>query len=281
MKNTVFEIFRECFPQFPMPMERLLKCMDYEACSIITIEEKGGTVGFSAVRGDSIILLCVRPSYRHGGYGSRLLSMSEEKIAGAGYQVAVLGGESSKLFIGAVTSKEDFLNKSNPYFEKRGYQANAGCFEMRLALKDFDLDKISIKIPEDIIFKYYSQEDRQPLYDAVEDVQDDWVQYFLDSEHVYCAYREGEILSLAILDYDDDNILCKEGAKIGSIGCVGTVPAAREKGSGLALVALATEELKKHGCDEVFIHMTTLDKWYGKLGYEIFMYYWFGKKKLK
>ncbi len=280
MKKTVFEIFRECFPQFPMPMEKLMICMDYEACSILTIEEEGETVGFSAVRDNSIRLLCVRPSYRHKGYGSRLLSMSEEKIAAEGYQVAVLGGESSKLFIGAVTSKEDYLKKSNPYFEKRGYKADEGCVEMKLALQDFKLEEVKIKIPEDIIFRYYDLEDRQPLYDAVADVQDDWVQYFLDSEHVFCAYNEGKIMSLAILDYEDDNILCKEGAKIGSIGCVGTVPAERKKGSGLALVALATEELKKQGCDEVFIHFTTLDKWYGKLGYEIFMYYWFGKKEL-
>ncbi len=280
MKDTIYQIFRECFPEYPMPMNKLFSCMDYDSCQILTVQKDGEISGFSAVCGDNIRLLCVRPEYRYKGLGRRLLAMSEEKIASDGYKTAVLGGFSSGLFIGAVTSEEDFLKKSNPFFEKCGYTAEDGCFEMKLAMKDFEVEKAPVNMQTGVTFGYYNDEDRTALYEAVADVDEDWVQYFPKADKVFCVFLEGKVISFTILSYDDDNILCREGAKIGSIGCVGTIHSEREKGIGLTMVALATEEMKKQNCDEVFIHWTHLDKWYGKLGYRTFLYYWFGRKEL-
>lgn len=67
---------------------------------------------------------------------------------------------------------------------------------------------------------------------------------------------------------------------MGSVGCVGTIPKKRKLGIGLAMVAKATEELKNHGCDVSWIHFTYLDWWYGRLGYETYLRFWFGYKSL-
>lgn len=280
MKNVVYQIFREAFPAFPMPADKLFSCINYEACSILTVEEAGEIVGFSAVCDNSIRLLCVREGWQRKGYGSKLLSMSEERIAAAGFKEAVLGGTSSGLCIGAPVTEAELLGKYHPFFGKYGYKAEEGCHEMRLSLQDFQLEKAAVTTNAAVTLGYYTDEDRQPLFEAVADVDEDWVQYFQDTEYVFCAFLEGKVVSFAILDFDDTNILCREGAAIGSIGCVGTVRSVRKKGIGLKMVALATEELKKRGCAESFIHYTHVDKWYAKLGYRNFLHYWFGKKDL-
>lgn len=280
MKHTVYTIFKECFPAFPMPAEKLLLCMNYDVCSIITVEEAGEIVGFSAVCDNSIRLLCVRPDKQRKGYGSKLLSMSEETIRSAGFKEAVLGGTASALCIGAPIAETELLANHHPFFSKYGYVAEDGCHEMRLALQEFSLEKAAVTTDEAVTFGYYKDVDRQPLFEAVADVDEDWVQYFRNTEYVFCAFLNGKVASFTILDFDDNNILCREGVKIGSIGCVGTVHAARKKGIGLKMVALATEELKKRGCAESFIHYTNVDKWYAKLGYRNFLHYWFGKKNL-
>ena len=279
MKEIVYGIFRECFPQYPMPYETFCEVIGYDKCTILTTEESGNIAGVAVISDNYIRLLCVSPAYQGKGYGRQLLDRCEEKIKAAGYKEVILGGLYG-LFQGAVTTEADWNNKSNPFFEKCGYTAKNGCFEMQMAMKNFDINQIPIEIPADISFGYYTDSDRTKLREAINDVDKDWVQYFADTDSVFCAFKGDKIASFAIIGDHDSNILSREGANIGTIGCVGTVHAERRQGSGLAMVAMATAELKKAGCDTVFIHHTTLDKWYGKLGYYKFLWYWLGKKEL-
>ena len=75
-------------------------------------------------------------------------------------------------------------------------------------------------------------------------------------------------------------MLSRDGENVGSVGCVGTIPAARGQGTGLAMVGKASEQLISRGCDVIYIHYTHLGKWYGKLGFEPFIYFGFGRKIL-
>lgn len=275
-----YQIFCTCFPKFKLPYKVFCKLLDISSCKILTACEEEKIIGFAVVFQNFIRLLCVLPDYQRMGAGARLLSASEAEIVANGYDKCILGGVDSPLFMGAVTKRTDYENLANPYFQSHGYAAEQGCIEMKLALENVELSKVSVSIPKDVRFCYFSEQDRQPLYDAVAAVREDWVVYFLQTEHVFVAYQGNKIVSFAILDFDCDNVLSRAGEKIGSIGCVGTVPKSRKNGTGIALVALATEELKKHHCAESFIHWTYLESWYGKLGYETFLRYWFGEKKI-
>lgn len=262
---THYNIFRKSFPNMEMTFEQLKASL--ENAEMISEGEKG----FAAVSGNCIRLICVSPEYRGQGIGQKLLSDCERVISEKGFSEAGLGGFDSPLFIGAT---EDSVG----FFEKMGYTFNDGCAEMTLDFPDFDICKLEIPIyPEGVSFGFYSG-DREPLYAAVRSVDEEWEQYFENDEPVFCAFEKGVPVGFTIVDYDALCILGGEGQKVGSIGCVGTVPAARRRGIGLAMAAHACTELKKSGCTRLFVHYTHLEKWYAKIGCLTFMRYHFGRK---
>lgn len=279
MFKEIYNIFNSCFPSIGITEEMFVKLLDLSNCQILksTIDDK--LIAFSVIEANNIRLVCVEPNYQHKGIGSNLVHSSEEYIASNGYHEIILGGTDSKLFMGAVTIPNDFSN-SIPFWEKLGYQAEESCIEMKLDLHDFILEEQGINLfPNGIEFEYYIG-DHNHLLNAVALVDEEWVNYFEDNDLVFVAKKDSEVVGFTILDFNDINVLSTGWNKVGSIGCVGVIPSFREQGIGLALVAHASNELKKHKCDLSFIHYTYLEKWYGKLGYRTFMNYWFGKKKL-
>ena len=265
MNITHYNIFRKCFPNIELTFEQLKASLGN--AEIISEGEKG----FAAVSGNCIRLICVSPEYQRLGIGRKLLFDCERVISEDGHSEAVLGGFDSVLFIGAT-------EESAGFFEKRGYTFDDGCAEMTLDLADFDICRLDIPIyPEGVSFGFYSW-DKENLYAAVRSVDEEWEQYFRNDEPVFCAFENGVPVGFIIVDYDALCILGGEGQKVGSIGCVGTVPAARRRGIGLAMAAHACTELKKSGCTRLFVHYTHLEKWYAKIGCRTFMRYRFGRK---
>lgn len=118
-------------------------------------------------------------------------------------------------------------------------------------------------VPENITFGRYSG-DIARLRAAVNEVDEDWIQYFNEGDDFYCAFDGEKIVAFCTLS----DMGSYNGLRIGSPGCVGTIPAYREQGIGLRLVHLATEELKKTGFHLSWVHYTYLDQWYMKLGYQ-------------
>lgn len=280
MYPEIYAIFRNCFPTIGITEEIFVKLLDLAHCHLIkyTIDDK--LIGFSLINENKIRLLCVEPNYQHNGIGTNLVGVSEEFIRSNGYHEIILGGTDSKLFLGAVIIINANDSSSIPFWEKLGYQAEESCIEMKLDLHDFIFENQEINLwPEGIEFEYY-KDDKNDLLKAVALVDEEWVRYFEEDNLIYIAKKDSEIVGFTILDFNDINVLSTKINKVGSIGCVGVIPSAREQGIGLALVAHGSNELKKHKCDIAFIHYTYLEKWYGKLAYRTFMKYWFGKKNL-
>lgn len=166
------------------------------------------------------------------------------------------------------------LEAYRDYFRKQGYDFEP-YLEMDMFLKDYQLT--AMEVPEEVTFGYY-EGNLEMLHKAVAEVEEEWVQYFNREDKFFCAYIDGKIIAFCILGFDDDCVLADGSNKVGSVGCVGTLPQYREKGIGLNMVARATQILKEAGCDRSFIHYTALDKWYGRLGYKTFMRFEFVKK---
>ncbi len=280
MDNRIYEIFLQCFPQFPMGAEAFSRLLDAENCEIIESGGNGSPVGFAAVKGNEIRLLCVEPRSQGKGIGSELLRRSEEIIAGNGHDRAVLGGTDSELFIGAVAPEEQWNDMHCYFFEDRGYTASDGCIEMKMPLSGFTAENIP-KCPSDVTFGYCPEEKRSELFEAVRLVDEEWLQYFKMGSPVFTASRNGKLVGFCIVDVNAETLISTKDNNIGMIGCVGVIPEARRNGIGLSMVARAMTDVRSKGCDEAFIHYTHLDWWYGKLGFSTFLHYWFGTKKLK
>lgn len=259
---TEYQIFKSCFPELKIDENNFNRLAFSDDTKLFRESE-----GFAVCRGSRITLLCVSPDSRGKGTGSALLSQCEAHIKSNGSISASIGGN---MLIGATEGSYEF-------FVKRGYTLSGDFTEMELPLENFTAPQADI--PENAEFRFYDG-DIEALRAAVAEVDEEWVQYFDDDGCFFCCFMDGELASFCIIGEDERCLLSDGNAKIGSIGCVGTVPKFRRKGLGLQMVALGAEWLKKRGCDSVFIHYTHLYNWYGKLGAEVFLRFTTAEKEL-
>ncbi|MGN0687574.1 MAG: GNAT family N-acetyltransferase [Oscillospiraceae bacterium] len=244
---TEYEIFKACFPQLDTDETTFRRLVFGEDVRVF-----GGEAGFITAQRNRITLLCVPPENRRKGVGSRLLAECEQYISSQGAARAVLGGS---LIPGAADGSYGF-------FSSRGYTVGGEFCEMLLETAALPLH---LRIPDNALFCRCT-DNTDTLRRAVAQVDEEWVQYFTDKESVFCCYLDGKLASFCIIAEDESCLLSSAGAKVGSIGCVGTLPQFRRKGLGLSMVYAAARLLKEKGCDRIFIHHTHLDKWYGRLG---------------
>lgn len=268
-----YDIFAQCFPDLKMTEEIFTELSRAGHSTILEEHENGRLAGFAFVEGNALRLLCVDPQYRNMGFGSRLLAKAEELVRARGCREIKIGDTSSELFIGAPECSLGF-------FERRGYASDGFCDEMTRTIGDFSSTDFPIDLPQGSGFGWYSGS-HEALLHAVADVDEDWTQYFTPDSRVFCAFFGGEITSFCLVDPDSQCILSDGRNKVGVIGCVGTVHRHRRKGLGLKMVALASDELNKAGCDLCFIHYTSVADWYAKLGYKTFLRQHFLKKALQ
>ena len=280
MKNSVYDLFLECFPQFDMTRDIFFRLIDIDKCRIITHSENSSIVGTAVLKDNTVRLVCVRPDFRGRGIGTDLMLKAEKIAADNGFDKIIIGG-GSNLFIGAVTPYEQWKDGSNKFFERLGYSFYGKYTDMKIITAGFDLESLNIpKCPSGISFEYIAADRREEIIEAVKKVDDDWAQYFTFDCPIFAALADGKTAGFCIVGENEENILSSGKNKVGSIGCVGVVPEMRRGGIGLEMVGRAAMDLKKRGCEEIFIHYTHLENWYGKLGAETFLRYVFCEKNI-
>ena len=252
-----------CFPALKLNEQQFIRLSGIQDG---TLFETDG--GFALVKGNNIRLLCVLPEKQGQGIGGALLAQAEDFIRSNGCDRAEIGGTGSGLFIGAV-------RESVGFFEKRGYTFGEEIAEMYGNSGELRLD---VKQPDGVEFRY-EPGGSERLKHAVSAVDEDWVQYFSDGE-IFCAYCGGEIAAFCIVEDDVDCIFSDGTVRVGSVGCVGTVPKFRRQGIGLTMVARASQQLIRSGCGRIFIHYTAVYDWYAKLGYKTGLWVRLGGKEL-
>lgn len=265
-----YEIFRKCFPQFSFGEAVFNELSGIERGRVFTCSDNDNTIGFAIAENNNIRLICVLPGYQGKGYGSELLTQAEEYIVSQKNDCVNIGGCDSGLFIGAVQDSKEF-------FEKHGYTL----YDETVAEMCGDTEALvaaDYPLPDNISFGFYDG-DINRLKAAVGAVEVDWVQYFNGGE-LFCAFDRGKIVSFCIVEESVQCLFTDGKSKVGSIGCVGTVPDYRRQGIGLKMVSLAAGELKKRSCDKIFIHYTGVYDWYAKLGFEAKLYLKIGYKRV-
>lgn len=259
---TEYEIFKSCFPKLKIDERNFNQLAFSEGTTLFREGE-----GFAVCDKGRITLLCVAPDMQGKGFGSALLKQCEAHIKSLGETSVSIGGN---MIVGAAEGSYEF-------FKKRGYTLSGDFTEMELPLRDFAAPQA--KLVENAEFRFYNG-DIEALRAAVAEVDEEWVQYFDDDGCFFCCLVGSELASFCIIGDDEACLLSDGTSRIGSIGCVGTVPKFRKKGLGLQMVALGAEWLKSRGCDSVFIHYTHLCNWYARLGAEVFLRFAAAEKEL-
>lgn len=139
--------------------------------------------------------------------------------------------------------------------------------EMFLRLDKFDVSKYEKELDTSITFGFFEGE-RAELLKVVEQVDSNWIEFFVGEGRVFCSYLDRKVVSFCRVENMGTYNINGQVLKIGGPGCVGTLPEYRDKGIGLMMVKKATQILKEEGYDYSYIHYTYVAQWYAKLGYE-------------
>lgn len=276
--NEYAELFCTCFPELEVS-ESIIAEKLRDVNFISRYHDSGKLAGFSAVKDNSVVLLCVHPDFRGQGTGGALLRETEQYIRERGHRTAVLGRSSCDLFFGAVID-----NMSHRFFEKHGYRAFNGCLSMLMYADEFSCNELTDKypVPEGVKFRISENGADEGIISAVEKVEPKWTKYYENcgGRTVITAEISGRTSGFITADADAATIATDTGCRTGRIDYVGVVPEERNKGTGTALVAYTLNYLKNKGCTEIFIGYTSLDTWYQRFGFEDYLWYWMGEKEL-
>lgn len=272
--KLMYECFRKAFNEFDLSYQTFKDKLSWGKNTYLTRYDKDKLIGFAIVRKDNLCCLCVDPAYQNKGYGTTLLKEAEKLVKDSGSNKINLGGG----FFLACPLRGKTIEDN--YFTHRGYIGKRTCYEMMMKLDSYDVDKQPINHELDNVIFKYNDHPFEDVTKAVAKVQTEWVKFFHDDGHCFIAEKKGKVVGFCNISFDDPTLVTAEGEKVGNVGCVGVIPSARKGGIGLAMVAYATNELKKRKCTISHIHYTDLERWYSKLGYKTYINYWFGYKKL-
>ena len=273
--SELYNIFIRCFPYIPVAERVFFKKISSGKYHFFIRYNNNKPVAFAAVSGNSIALLCVVPEMQKMGYGTALLNECEKFIINEKCRTVILGRGGSDFFFGAVIN--DF---SHNFFEKNGYCAYNGCLNMVLDLDEFSYSYIGTeyRYPENVVYEIYNDRDYIQLINAVSSVEPKWITHYTKASDILVAKKEGRIVGFTSFNCDAQTLVTTDYDKTGMLQYVGVIPHERNKGIGMNMIACATQILKNSSCSKAFIDYTCLDKWYSKLGYQDFLWFWMGEK---
>ena len=67
--------------------------------------------------------------------------------------------------------------------------------EMFLRLDEFDMSKYEKSLDTSITFGFF-EGNREELLEVVEQVDSDWIKFFIGEDRVFCAYLDGKVVSV-------------------------------------------------------------------------------------
>lgn len=302
--NKYYEIFRINFPYISRKEETINEILDNKDNFIIEKRnDNNELLGLSIINKNTILMLCVEKEYRNKGIGTSLLNESEKIIkdngyteitVGVGFNYLAPGVPTSKKYVDSVCEKLDSLinEDASSFFEKRGYihsWKDCNCFDMKMALKDFEKNEYSIgDTINDISYRWATYSDIDEIIECADDAcqyQDEkFSKYYKNTDlykdgndqKVLVAVKNNKIVGTLIVSVET------EGKDLGCVGCTCVSFKETHQKIGTYLVMLGTKYLKDIGLKNANLSYTYtgLDKLYGYSGYKISCYYMMAKKEI-
>ncbi|MDO5559735.1 MAG: GNAT family N-acetyltransferase [Oscillospiraceae bacterium] len=274
--EPLYRIFDECFPEISITLSAFETMLSHKSSFLITERLNDEIIGFSAVRDNSVILICVAPGHQYHGIGTKLLHDSETFISKSGYKSVILGRDPSCFFMGAVID-----NFSHRFFMKHGYYALNGCLCMWADLSTASFSKVSESLLSgDIVRFELDNFDDTDLEYTVNAVEPKWLRLYRAPGHIITARTDDHIVGFSCISLYTPTLLSSSDGLSGSIDYVGVLPEYRNRGIGRRLIENSMRFQKESGCESAFIRYTSLDEWYRKCGFEEFIWYWLGEKQI-
>lgn len=274
--TALHKLYNDCFPTLRTDRESLANRLGIGSGSrVLTYPGEDGTpAGFAVVRGDALLLLCVRPAYRGRGIGSALLRQAEDLLRPHGH--VVLGHAPDAYIFPGVP----MTTGAHRFFEKRGYKYIWTAYDMTLDLADYthrpELDcsdpALTIRMRAD------TPEDRRRAGACSAQIGG-FGDYFARLPDMLLAEWDEEIIGGTSV-HVENCFLTESFPGVNTFGPLGVLEAYRNRGVGMRLCQDALDILKSRGCKSVFIGYTWLEDWYGKLGAKRCNDYWMGEKTL-
>lgn len=251
-------------------------------------EVDGQLIGFGLVQVNrntphhgSLLALAVHPNYRRLGVGRRLHDAALDRLRACGVQQVQLGAGAVNYFWPGVPVD---LPGAWAFFQALGWTKAEHSFDLTRSLDDYQTPAWVWErlrgLGLDLVYADKAGLEKEAI-DFVSVEYPGWAIYFVQAigegraRDVLLARRSGsaEILGVCLVESQDQRWDQRLPQPVGAPGCFLTAEAARNRGIGMALAALATETLQARGCRTSFIGWTWLVDWYGKLGYKIWQEY--------
>jgi GNAT superfamily N-acetyltransferase len=301
-------------PEFPLT-ERLLRqsmqddpWYESEGCWIVrdkdaiigwvmvkSMREAGPEVGRFQNRG-GIGALCVHPDYQRRGIGSELLGRAETFLSAHNSPATLLYFPYHLL-----PGIPDSCVTAIAFFEKHGYGNWKEEFDLHRNLSNYQIPDKALSAlqnnPSVEIRPARDDEATKVINFVAREFPGPWTyttrQHFLNGGFPHDV--------IIIVDNMEDNSIigfCHTGdfhslklipstywfpalgPRFGGLGPIGIAKAHRKRGLGLALCAVAVNDLKGRGVEEMAIDWTTLRDFYGQMGFEVWKRYLQGERKI-
>jgi beta-N-acetylhexosaminidase len=273
------------WPIDPSAFHRILTGGDH-----VVAERGGQLVGLVAARGHAdrggVLALLVDPAHRRRGLGRALHDRALDRLRAAGVRRVRLGptGHGENIWAGVPVDLPDAW----AFFERAGWTSHERVADLVLDL-DGHFTPPAIRARASaagVVVALALPEEAASVVAFVRAHFGGWDELYAaafgngEADDVLVARGPGGAIQGTVLVHGPDarwhgplKWARRLGASTGAIGAIGVAEAARRNGTGLALLAWATEALKERGLARSYVGGTWLRDWYGKLGYRVWMDY--------
>ena len=217
----------------------------------------------------NIQLIVVKPQYQGNGIGRLLLMKAEEWLAREGIRSIHLGAGDGYLWQGVPDGSQD-------WFLRRGYSIDEASIDMTMDLRRYEYPTwVDERLPAGIVFRNAAPDDFSGLMKALED-EDlvEWKPYYRiliktgRYNDIFVALHNSEIIGMVMGSCNESIWQERLEKPVGELACMGVVSSYRGRGIGKSLAARATNDLKRRGMVTGYLRWTSLEDWYGSLGYQ-------------
>lgn len=235
--------------------------------------------------------LCVHPQYQRRGIGTQLLQACETYLQSNGSPLTTLYFP-HHLLPGIPADSASGL----AFFKKHGYEGFTPCVDLWRELSTYELPAKAVvalaKNPTVEVRRARNEEANRVLDFVSREFPGGWTYsiktHFArggQASDIVVSVEDSEVIGFChTTDWRNDWLLSNVywhpllGEHFGGLGPIGIGAEHRKRGLGLALCAVAVEELKRAGVETMAIDWTTLIDFYGQMGFTVWKTYLQGEK---
>jgi GNAT superfamily N-acetyltransferase len=250
----------------------------------VVAEERGVAVGVAATDpAGSIPLLLVDPAHQRRGVGTGLLAAALQRLAALGVPTVTLGSGGEDYIWPGVP---DDLPAAVRFFAARGWRWDHAVIDLVRDLRDYrpPAGVYEQARTAGVSLEVAGERELEAVLAFEAATFPTWLRWFerRDSSVLVARDAGGRVVGALLFRGPDDAFLFAPllGAGSGTIGCVGVADHAQGHGIGSAMVARASELLRREGTRACHIGWTVRQDFYVRLGYAPWRRYLMARRQL-